>query len=268
MPATRAKKSTPSRIAKNTDENSVEIHIPSIPRIKSFTPILIVLLIIASFLLGMMFQKLQDLEKGGTVLSAQTGGNAQPTPQTPTGPVVTNVSVGHLPARGNTKAKVKIIEFADLRCPFCEQFFTNVLPQIQKDYIDTGKVTMYFRHFAFLGPASIVAANAAECANEQGKFWEFYNYMYANQPDESDTTMYTTDNLTTVAGQLGMDTSQFNTCLSSNKYSSNVTKDYTDGQAAGVSGTPTFYVNGTQLVGAQPYSEFQKAINAALAKAK
>jgi protein-disulfide isomerase len=135
-----------------------------------------------------------------------------------------------------------------------------------KDYVDTGKVKFYFRQYAFLGPASTVAANAAECANEQGKFWDMHDYFYDNQPPESDTSMFTTDKLTEVAGQLGMDTNQFTSCLSSNKYDKNVSQDLSEGQKAGVTATPTVFVNGTPTVGAESYDVFKQAIDQELQK--
>src|SRR5581483_11492032 len=107
-------------------------------------------------------------------------------------------------------------------------------------------------------------ANAGACANEQNQFWAFHDYMYQHQPDESDTSMYTVDNLSQIASNLGMDQSQFQSCLSSNKYSSDVTKDMNDGQAAGVSGTPTTFVNGVAIVGAVPYSQIKDQIDTAL----
>jgi len=179
-----------------------------------------------------------------------------------------NVSAGHFPVKGNTKAKVTIIEFADFRCPFCEQFFTNTMPQIIKDYVDTGKAKFAFRNFAFLGAASTVAADASECANDQGKFWDFYNYLYKNQPAETDTTMYNTDALTQAAVTLGMNDGQFRSCLDNKTGDAKAAKDMADGQAAGVSGTPTIFVNGIPVVGAQPYSAFKTIIDQELAKAK
>jgi protein-disulfide isomerase len=236
---------------------------------KSSSQILVVLLVIAAFLIGILFDKVQYLEKGqagnqAAAPSQQVAGN-QPTPA-PGAKV--NVANGHFPAKGNTNAKVTIVEFADFRCPFCEQFFTNTESQIIKDYVDTGKVQFYFRQYAFLGPASTVAADAAECANDQGKFWDFHDYLYKNQPAETDTTMYNTDTLTQAAVSLGMDSNTFSSCLNNKTDDAKATKDMSDGQAAGVSGTPTFFVNGVSLVGAQPYSAFQTTIDQALAKAK
>ena len=85
--------------------------------------------------------------------------------------------------------------------------------------------------------------------------------MYDNQPSETDTSMYNTTSLTNIAGQLGMNTTQFQSCLSANKYQKNVDGDLADGQKAGVNGTPTFFINGYMLVGALPYSSFKTAID-------
>jgi len=234
------------------------------------TPILTTLLILAAFGLGVLGTKVYYLEKGitptvGTTTGAAAVGAPAPAAAVPPGTKV-DVSDGHFPILGNKDAKVHIVEFADFRCPFCEQLFTQSEPSIIKDYVNTGKASFSFRHYAFLGPASIVAANAAECANEQGKFWDFHNYLYKNQPAESDTTMYTVDGMTTAAGTLGMNTDQFKSCLSSNKYQANVDKDFSEGQKAGVNGTPATFINGVLTSGAVPYSQFQSSIDAALAK--
>lgn len=202
-----------------------------------------------------------------TAAALAPGQIAAPTPA----PKVT-MALGHFPAKGNNNAKIAIIEFADFRCPFCEQFFTQTEPQVMKDYVDSGKAKYAFRNFQFLGPASVTAGNAAECANEQGKFWEYHTWLYKNQPPETDTSLYVTDKLTDAAGTLGINTSQFKSCLDSTKFAKNLTDDQTEGNTGGVSGTPTFIigkldasgtkvVDGTLLVGAQPYSAFQAAID-------
>lgn len=227
--------------------------------------ILVGLLVIASFFIGSLYTKVQFLEKNsGNTAVAGAAGSQPPAPSGP--PQKVNVTLGHFPLKGNKNAKVKIVEFADFRCPFCERFFTQTEPQIIKDYVDSGKVAIAFRHWAFLGPASTVAADAAECANDQGKFWEFHDYLYKNQPPETDTTMYNTDTLTTAAVSLGMNGDTFRSCLSNKTDDAKVQADFTDGQKAGVTGTPAFFINGTPLVGAQPYNAFKAAIDAELAK--
>ncbi|MCL6096622.1 MAG: DsbA family protein [Patescibacteria group bacterium] len=253
----------------NKELPKISIDLNKLKNIKN-NQVLITLLVIVAFLLGVLYTKVQYLEKN------QTGGNlAAPTaqqgtagnqPAAPAPGQKQNVNVGHLPPLGSKDAKVKIVEFGDFRCPFCDRFFKDTEPQIKKDYIDTGKAVFYFRHYQFLGDASVVAGNASECANEQGKFWDFHNYFYDNQPSESDTSMYTTDKLTQIAGTLGMNTNQFSSCLSSKKYDKNVQDDLAAGQKAGVTGTPTVFINGLPIVGAQPYTAFQTVIDQELKK--
>lgn len=255
---------------KNTSKN----YSVSIPKFalnnKSYTPILIILLMVASFFLGSLTTKVQYLQKGATTGTAPSNPQAavpgQPTAPPPGAKV--NVAKGNFPILGNKNAKVTVIEFADFRCPFCEKFFTDTETQLIKDYVNTGKVQLAFRNYAFLGAASTVAANAAECANEQNKFWDMHDYFYKNQPPESDTSMYTVDNLSQIAGTLGMNTNQFKSCLSANKYQKNVDQDFSDGQKAGVSGTPSTFIDGQLTVGAQPYANFKTIIDAELAKNK
>lgn len=243
---------------------------PNIKNLKiGVTQILVVLLILASFLIGVLLTMvLQKNQLAGQAQAPAAQQAAQPQQQGLQDGQKVNVGTGHFPALGKTDAKVTIVEFADFRCPFCENFFTQTESQIIKDYVDTGKVKFYFRQFAFLGDPSVVAANAAECANDQGKFWEFHDYLYKNQPSESDTSMYNTDTLTQAAGTLGLNTDQFKSCLSGKKFDANASKDMAEGQTAGVSGTPTLFVNGVAVVGAQPYSAFKTIIDQELAKAK
>lgn len=243
--------------------------------IKKITPtqFLVLLLIVASFLIGVLLttvyfqQKMLTLANSNNQAAAPSGAQ-QPSQQQQglTDGQKANVGNGGFPVLGNQNAKVTIVEFADFRCPFCESFFTNTYPQLKKDYIDTGKVQMYFRNFAFLGDASTFATNAAECANDQGKFWDFHDYLYKNQPSESDTSMYNVDTLSQAAANLGLNAAQFRDCLSNKKDDAKQAKDLSEGQAAGVSGTPTFFINGTALIGAQPYSAFKTVIDQALSK--
>ena len=229
--------------------------------------VLSVVLLIAAFALGSLYTKVKYLEKGQAAVPTQQAQAAvQGTqPQLTEGQRV-KMDIGHLPPNGDPKAKVQIVEFADFRCPFCKQAFTDTISQIENEYVKTGKAVLYFRHYAFLGPSSTVASNATECANAQGKFWDMYTYLYQNQPAESDTSMYTTDKLTSVATTLGMDGNTFSSCLSANTYNQKVTDDMTAGQAVGVTGTPTFFINGMPIVGAQPYASFKTIIDAELAK--
>ncbi len=177
---------------------------------------------------------------------------AQPSPSV-------QVGVDDDPVKGSASAPVTIIEFSDFQCPYCGRFFTDTLPQIEQNYIDTGKAKLIYRDFPLsFHPNAEPAAEAADCAGEQGKFWEMHDKLFGNQASLSDA------NYRQWAADLGLDTTQFNSCLDSKKYASEIQNDIQDGQAAGVSGTPTFFINGNKVVGAQPYSVFEQAIDAAL----
>jgi protein-disulfide isomerase len=228
---------------------------------------LVFLLLVNILFSGIILFKINKSDLSGNAQAGipdqQAGTAAAPAPG-----AKVNVANGHFPLKGNANAKVTIVEFADFRCPFCEQFFTQTESQIFKDYVDTGKVKFAFRQFAFLGDPSTIAANAAECANDQGKFWEFHDYLYKNQPAETDTSMYNTDTLTKDAVSLGMNGNTFRSCLDGKKDDAKAAGDMADGQKAGVNGTPTFFVNGISLVGAEPYSAFKTLIDQELANAK
>ena len=165
------------------------------------------------------------------------------------------------PVKGNKDAKVTIIEFGDYQCTYCEVFFTQSLPQIGKKYIDTGKVKFVYRDFPLsFHQYAQKSAEAAECANEQGKFWNYHDKLFQNQ------ATLETDSLKRFAQELGLDTARFNSCLDSGKMTTEVQKDVSDGTSYGVSGTPAFFVNGTPLSGAQPFEEFEKIIEQELKK--
>lgn len=232
--------------------------------LSSSTPILLVLLLVAVFLLGSLTTRLSLQNQGETAKTTQTATSPNQ-PNQPTASAKVDVDTGHLPVLGNKNAKVTVIEFGDFQCPFCEKWFTDVEANLIKDYVNTGKVKFAFRHFAFLGDESTWAAEASECANEQGKFWEYHDYLYKNQgPEQSGT--FAKDKLKGFAQALSLDTAKFNSCLDSGKYAKNVTDDLAAGQKAGVNGTPTTFVNGQTVVGAQPYSAFKAILDQELSK--
>ncbi len=189
----------------------------------------------------------------------------QPTTLSPSPSQKVSVDIGHLPVLGNKNAKVTVVEFADFQCPFCERWFKNVKPNLIKDYVDTGKVKLAFRHYAFLGPESTWAAQASECASEQGKFWEYHDYLYDHQAAEN-SGAFAKDKLIGFAQALGLDMPKFSSCVESSKYAKNVSDDLSAGQKAGVNGTPATFINGQIVMGAQPYAAFKTIIDAQLAK--
>lgn len=228
--------------------------------------LLVMLLVLAAFLIGVLFTKVQYLEKGqgSTAVPSAQAPNQQAQQGLSPGQKV-DVKVGKLPVLGKGNAKVTIIEFADFQCPFCGKWFTESEGNLIKDYVNTGKVKFSFRHFAFLGQESNWASEASECANEQGKFWDFHDYLFKNQKGENQGT-FSKENLKGFAANLGLDTLKFNACLDGGKYAKAVTDDTKAGQTAGVSGTPTIFVNGQVMVGAQPYSVLKTLIDQELAK--
>jgi protein-disulfide isomerase len=162
------------------------------------------------------------------------------------------------PARGRDDAPVTIVEFADFRCSYCARFHEQTLTPILEAFGDN--VRFVYRDYPILGPDSVTAALAGECAADQGKFWEFHDLVYANQGDLS------LEAFTTYATDLGMDVEAFTACIDAEETTAKVQRDYSDGQQLGVSGTPTFFINGRILVGAQPYDVFADYIEQELAQ--
>ncbi len=227
--------------------------------------LLYTVLLVSSFLLGYLFAKVQVLEGGTTTVgTAPTAQTADATnPGAPAPGTIVDVEEGHLPVLGKKDAKVTIVEFGDLQCPFCRSYFNTSFQQIKKEYIDTGKVKYYFRHYPLPFHAMAKpAAMAVECANEQGKFWELHDLIYVEQEKQGQGTIdFTNDDLKTWAANAGLNTGQFNQCLDSGKYASVVDEDMQAGNTAGVSGTPTFFINGEMIVGAQPFDSFKALID-------
>jgi len=160
---------------------------------------------------------------------------------------------------GDKNAPVTIVEFSDFQCPFCGRHFQNVEPVLFEEYVDTGKVTFVYKHSAFLGLESVWAAQASECAADQGKFWDYHDLLFTRQAGENQGA-FTKDKLLSFAEELNLDMTQFEPCLINDQTLDRVQADTQEGQQAGVRGTPTFFINGQPLVGAQPYEEFRAAI--------
>jgi protein-disulfide isomerase len=140
------------------------------------------------------------------------------------------------------------------------------LGRIREEYISTGKVRFVYKHFAILGPDSSRTAEASECAAEQDKFWEFHDLVFVDQV--SNRTPLTADNLVKLAASIGLDTTSFNNCLTSGRYSNQIARESQSVQSMGVRGTPAFLVNGVFISGAQPFEVFQQVIEEQLTSAK
>jgi len=194
----------------------------------------------------------------------------------PVGEIVTTDAGEHPMANdnamGDPNAPIKIEEFSDFQCPYCARFHEETEWQLANSYVADGTVYLVYRSFGdFIGPESKAAAEAAYCAGDQDKFWEYHNIIFANQTGEN-VGAYTDRRLVAFAEALSLDMDAFNDCFSSGKFSDRVNQDRVDGTAAGVTGTPafsiTYTVNGEQkqrfIAGAYPFSEFQTQIEEAL----
>jgi len=179
----------------------------------------------------------------------------------PTGPI--EVSLDDDAVKGDKNAPVTIVEFSDYECPFCGRYVIETLSQITKNYIETGKVKYVFRDFPLAFHANAKpAANAAECIREQGgdeMYFEYHDVLFSNQKELS------IEKLKEYATDFDIDQSKFASCVDEGKYDSEVAADFTEGGKYGVQGTPAFFINGMQFFGAQPYENFEAAIEAALA---
>lgn len=166
---------------------------------------------------------------------------------------------------GDQNAPVTVIGYGDFQCPFCGKFFEETESVLREKYIKTGKVKFIYRDFAFLGQESLWAANAARCASEQDKFWQYHDYLYGNQRGENQGA-FSKENLKSFAVAMGLDKEKFNTCLDSEKYTAAIQKETKEGGEAGVSGTPANFINGKLYAGALPTASFIQIIDNELNK--
>ncbi len=150
---------------------------------------------------------------------------------------------------GNPAAKVVLVEYGDFQCPFCGKFFKDAESAVREKYIKSGKVAFVWRDFAFLGEESFKAAEAARCAGDQGRFWEYHDYLFNNQKGENRGT-FKDLNLKSFAKFLRLNEISFIACLDSGTHRKGVEVSVAEGKSVGVSGTPTTFVNGKAVSGA------------------
>ena len=163
------------------------------------------------------------------------------------------------PALGAVDAPVTIVEYSDYQCPHCANFAKNTMPEVVKNYVAAGKVRYVHKDMAILGEQSQWAAQAANCAADQGHFWEYHELLFQNQGDENKGT-FSRDNLKQFATDLGLDATAFNQCLDQNKYSQRVVDETAEGKQRGVEGTPSFFVGDELVVGNMPFSQMKEII--------
>jgi protein-disulfide isomerase len=168
-------------------------------------------------------------------------------------PEALRVAVGgpETPVRGNPKAKVTIVEFSDFECSYCRRA-QDTLKEVEKQYGD--KVRLIFRHYPLpMHPNAVKAAEASQCADDQGKFWPYHDVLFA-------AADLTAPALKAAATAVGLDGVKFDACLADGRHKARVTSDLAEGERLGITGTPTFFVNGVKMVGAVPLEEMRQTI--------
>ncbi len=174
------------------------------------------------------------------------------------------------PHLGSDNAPITLVEFGDYQCHFCNKFFHETEPSILKNYVETGKVKIIFKDFTIIGTDSVLAAQAAHCANDQDMFWEYHDELYNNWAGEN-TGWASSENLVKFANNIGLSEEIFVQCMNDAKYQQLVSASSTDARNLGITGTPAFFLIGpdeqiTRIPGAQPYEVFQQLFEAELQK--
>lgn len=195
---------------------------------KQQTTTLIIVLVLALFISG--FVIFQSLKPVGDIKTLEIRNHPQ----------VTELGMG------NPDAKIIVEEFSDFQCVACFRFWQNSETEFIEKYVATGDVFFKYSPFSFIGDESFQAAEAAYCANDQEKFWDYHDMLFTNWTGEN-VGNFNNDRLVAFAASIGLDEKEFKSCLNSNKYDSKVKQDVVYGNQNGVSATPSFMVNG-QLI--------------------
>ncbi|HEX9667137.1 MAG TPA: DsbA family protein [Thermodesulfobacteriota bacterium] len=209
---------------------------------------------------------MEDLKK-----LAASRPDARPASPTPARPQNVTVSIDDDPVKGDPKAPVTVIEFSDYQCPFCKRFYDQVLPSLENEYISKGKVRLVFRDYPLdFHKNALPAAIAANCAGEQGKYWEVHNFLFEN-PNKLDTA-----SILSSTEELNLNRETLEKCVNDKTKEAEINKDFQEGQLYGVRGTPSFFVGktddnknemtGVYIRGAQPFQVFKAEIDKLLAE--
>ena len=175
-----------------------------------------------------------------------------------------NLIEGGSPIMGNSNASITVLEWGDYQCTFCYKFHQNTLNTIQEDFVNTGKVKLVFKDFPLNGPDSLLAAEAAYCAEDQEKYWQYHDELYKNWGGER-TGWITRESLDSFAKTVNLDLNEFNKCLDEHKYQNKVNSIHEFGKEIGINATPSFLVfNGEKIIkirGNQPLEVFLKTFD-------
>ncbi len=225
-------------------------------------PLLMIAVVALTFVLARSsidLNAIREAARQGTLDALATRSANQP-PAVPSPTAAMTYTVRPANSVGRADAPVTIVEFSDFQCPYCGRFDQATRPDLFKQYVDTGQVAFVYKHMAILGDESTWAAEAAECAADQGQFWEYHDLLFAHQNAENQGA-FDKDKLLGFARDLNLNMAQFEPCLNHDQTRDRVQADTREGQQAGVHGTPTFFVNGRPLIGAEPIASFQTLID-------
>jgi protein-disulfide isomerase len=186
-------------------------------------------------------------------------GQRPPSPE-PGSNRVEGVTAGDNQVKGNAKAPVLVVQFSDYECPFSKRFYKETLPQLEKNYISTGKVKLAYRDFPLaMHPGAMPAAVASRCAGKQNKYWEFFEKINSSETIDGPS-------IKAAAQSIKLNMKDFEGCMNDPGVMAKVKNDMAEGSKLGVSGTPAFFINGRFLPGAYPYEAFKQIIDEELAK--
>ncbi len=174
-----------------------------------------------------------------------------------------DIDIKGWPSKGDPNAPILIVEYSDFACSFCVKFSQETLPAIKEAYIDIGKVRFVYKDFIVVG--GYREAEAAHCAGEQGKFWEYHDVLFERFNEDRGERRTNIDIYREYAQEIGLNMGDFTACFDERRYQEKVRGSTQEGRANGVTGTPAFFVNGRLVSGALPFSDFQQIIDQELA---
>jgi len=213
------------------------------------------LFIVAIFSLGLGIYNNYQIRNG--VVAPRNVVNGQKV--LPAKNLIRNINVD-APTIGNVNAKITMVIFEDFQCPFCKKFHDESFDQLKREFVDTGKIKVVHQNLAFLGIESINTAQAASCAKDQKKFWEYVDLIYANQGRENSGNL-SDDNLKKLAKNLGLGMTKFEACYDSQKYKSLVENEKAFAKSYGITSTPTLVINGEIIKGAKSFDALKVIID-------
>ncbi|GAB2875870.1 DsbA family protein [Nocardioides pacificus] len=201
-------------------------------------------------------QRAADVVPGGSSPRSGVEGSDDPLEQ------IVRREEGDPMAIGDVDAPVVMIAYSEFQCPFCGKFARDTAPTLEEKYVDEGVLRIEWRDFPYLGEESVLAARAGRAAAAQASFWEFHDAMFADQLPPNSGRL-TEDHVAGIAEEIGLDVERFRADLDSEPVRKLVDADFEEGQSIGVTGTPSFLINGTPIVGAQPTEVFEQVIEEA-----